>query len=175
MPSAAVTNAPVVASVPPEASGLRRTCLWLSFGLMGAWIVFLAGLTWQTSNPPVVNAVQIHASTYVLVGHWADRALGRFEVADELKHGKSLGTVTVRGVPEHGVPKSSAWVIPVVRNDDAFTVTQGRFMNRPREAASSEESRPWIVQVPPLCYPATDDVLRQVRDILQPTPSRDPP
>lgn len=163
LPAASEVVAAPKDSPPPTRLG---HWLWVAAGLTIVWVTFLALITVQTANPPVVNVVQIQNSDFVLVGRWTDRAHGRFEVTQELKRGEQFGVITVTGVPERGMPTTETWVIPVVKFVGTYDVTKGPFINRPRQLPKDSQEREWLVQVHPQCYPATDDVLEQIKAAL---------
>jgi hypothetical protein len=175
MPSATLPAAKdaAVASAAPIAG---RRALASAAAVTLGWVLFLAVVTWRTANPPAINIVQILESDLVLVGSWQDRRAGRFEVLEELKHGGRTGLMTVAGAPCAKSPAETTWVVPVRREGTSWKVTQGRFANRPLEAHARDPDAPppWIVQVEPQCYPATDDVLRQIRMLLE-RPAADAP
>ncbi len=162
-PLPAASENPPAPNVPPPGS-LAKFRVAASLTL--AWVLFLAGLTWRTANPPVVNRVQIRNSEYILVGRWENRQEGRLEVVQELKRGVSLGVVTVTGLPERGLPAAKSWVIPVTRFGGAYSVTHGQFLNSPRQPQPDGKIPHWQIDVPPQCYPATDDVLEQILAVL---------
>lgn len=146
---------------------------WLAVGsvLVVVWIGFLAALTWTTANPPVANAVQIASSDLILVGHWKERAAGRFHVERELKSGQLRGEVLIEDVPPFGPPDHAAWVIPVIRRGKKYSVTQGELINRPVNPQAQPNRPPWKVEVPAQCYPATADVLQQIDAVLKQLPA----
>src|SRR5690349_24987134 len=105
---------------PPHVS-TTKFWLWLSAGIVLAWVLFLAVVILRTASPPVVNAVQLEESDLILVGHWDNRSEGRFEVEQELKRGQLRGVVSVLGLPEKGLPAGESWVIPVTKIGNAYS------------------------------------------------------
>lgn len=158
-PLPAATSGPAPVAVEPS---VRSPWLLLSAGIVALWIVCLAALTWRTANPAVINQVQISSADLIFVGRWADRKAGRFEVERELKRQQLQGEVIIEGALPHGPPTSESWVIPVTVHREKYAVTQGVFINHPRQPAIAEKLPPWKVEVAPLCYPATEDILRQI-------------
>jgi hypothetical protein len=164
-------DAAAESSVGANASPARGRWFPFAIVIIAVWIAFLAVLTWRTANPPVVNDVQILESDEIFVGSWKDQAEGRFDVADELRHGQIHGLVTITGVPQRGAPKSDRWVIPVTRRGGTYAVTQGIFPPG-RDPLAKPGDRPLPpVHVEPLCYPATEAVLAQIRRLLPQKPN----
>src|SRR5262249_29131279 len=95
-----------------------------------------------------------------------NRAEGQFLVERELKHGQLTGRATVLGLPDRGPSPSATWVIPVSKTGDAYAVTTGIFPNRPEHPPERKQGGEWRIEVPTLCYPATEDVLRQISAVL---------
>lgn len=151
---------------PPRVS-TTKFWLWLAVGIVSTWVLFLAVMTFRMASPAVVNAVQIVESDLILVGRWDRDSENRFDVERELKHGQLRGPVNVLGLPEKGMPTGEAWVIPVTKIGDAYSVTQGTFPLRRQPDAPPDAKLPFQrVDVSPQCYPVTDDVLRQIERIL---------
>lgn len=150
---------------PPRVS-TTKFWLWLAIGIVLAWVLFLAVMTFLTASPAVVNFMQIAESDLILVGRWDRRSENRFEVERELKHGQLHGAVNVLGLPEKGLPTGESWVIPVTKIGNAYSVTKCTIPLRRGQAAADAKLPFESVDVSPQCYPATDDVLRQIERAL---------
>ena len=162
--TAALSPPPATDNIPSAASRARL----ILFAILAAfWVVFLAGLTWRTANPPLVNRVQILASDRLLVGHWLDVKSGRFQVNRELKQGDISGEVIIENspIPGKNFTADQEFVVPVRKRKDNYVLTAGDFRIEKSSPAASDLP---AGRIQPQIYPATAEILDQIEQLLKP-------
>jgi len=136
----------------PAAFAAHRKFLLLAIAVGCAWWLALGALALFTANPVTVNPKQIALSEYVVTGRVDDATTGAVNVEKEWKHGATLGTIAVSDLERAGARNGDTYILPLVRADhDKFQITPGFDAERP----------------PPI-YPASDDAVRQLEELLPP-------
>ncbi len=161
--TAAHSPLPVSDNIP---SARSRARLVLFAILAAIWIIFLAGLTWRTANPPLVNRAQILASDRLLVGHWLDVKSGRFQVHKELKQGDLTGEVIVENswIIQKKISADQEFVVPVRTRKDSYVLTAGDFRIEKSSPASPDLP---AGRIQPQVYRATPEILEQIEQLLK--------
>jgi len=132
----------------------RDPRFYLALGIGVVWLLILAGLSLWTANPVTVNRKQLLLADAVIVAEIVEPT-GKIKVSSVLK-GRADGDLQ---------PDSS---LSVRRAGDHWTAGESRVLPLRRDADGN-----WTIAPAPLPdtvhldYPANEDVLEQVDEILQ--------
>jgi hypothetical protein len=128
------------------------------------WCLVLAGLVLTAANPIVVNPVQILHADIVAQGQWISGEMPEIDAQTMWKGELAEGRHPVGGMlPEQRIRNDV--IAPLTRlRDGRLIVTGGKLANPPRDPHSGVIPVPSTIR--PVVYPATDDVLRQLRELL---------
>ncbi len=160
MNSAPGNDAVIDASKSPVASSNRsRRFLLFASVLACLWIVALAVLAAFTANPVTLNQDQIRRSGFIVTATVVDLETSRVLIDQEWRGGALQGEIVVRNLRETSAESRRKYILPLSRaNDgkDEFVVT-GSLV--PVSASEPEKKKPLI-------YPADDDAIGQLKEIL---------
>ncbi|MCG6155486.1 hypothetical protein [Rubinisphaera margarita] len=142
-------------AVPAETRGRRRDPrFYLALGIGLVWLLILAGLSLWTANPVTVNREQLLLADAVIIAEIVEPT-GEVKVSSILK-GRADGDLQ---------PESR---VSIHRAGDHWNAGENRVLPLTRDANGN-----WTIAPAPLPdtvhldYPATDEVLEQVDEILQ--------
>ncbi|HET6425874.1 MAG TPA: hypothetical protein VFG20_19445 [Planctomycetaceae bacterium] len=137
------------------------------FAAGAAWVAVLGALVLTSANPVVVNRAQILSSSLIAIGHRDPQKPDQLVITRLLLGAEPAREITVRDWPEICPPGEI--IVPLVRvPNEGFRVTQGELPNPPAKIGQNAEA----ALVRPLVYPATDEVIAQVADLVGVAPAR---
>ncbi|MBW3542853.1 MAG: hypothetical protein KY476_21530 [Planctomycetes bacterium] len=122
----------------------------LLIGLACLWWAFLAVLAVTTANPVTLNRAQFQEATHVVTATVEDPAAGLIAVEREWKTAATLAQINVLNLSSTAAERGERYVLPLQR--------LGRTTYRVPPAP--------LPGNPPLIYPATDEALRQLKELL---------
>lgn len=128
----------------------RRGLLALAVTLFGLWCAALAVLTATTANPPLLNLSQLAQARFLVTVVVEDVATGSCRVLERWVPGEIPDRIRVTNLSATGVKAGREYLLPL------------------RADAVAEEGAFRVVELPlrglpPLAYPRTPEVERQVR------------
>ena len=123
----------------------------IAVALALAWVAILSILAVTQANPVTLNRDQILRAEVIVSARIDDVAEGACTVEQQWKDGESLSAITVSNLHETAAGSGRTFILPLQRNPaGAFEVV-----------AAPLPDRPYLV------YPATDEVLQQLRQQLE--------
>ena len=138
---------------PPVASQVAPRGKFVIAGMVvvAAWCFALAVLVIATANPISLNWEQIARADYVVSATVVDRKSDRVEVHQEWKRGHKLGEIGIENLRETKGKPGRDYIIPLHHlGGNRFQIVETR-------AANGQ----------PTIYPATDNVLEHLQDVLE--------
>ncbi|MDZ4686891.1 MAG: hypothetical protein SH850_17595 [Planctomycetaceae bacterium] len=171
--TAAATPPIALPATPATAVARSRGPVPIIICLAVAWCLVLLGLVLTAANPIVVNQVQILHADAIVQGRWIPGQPPQVDVQRVWKGSLPLGRQSVSGhLPEQQIVGEV--IVPLSRLRNGALVVSGGELSNP---AHDPQSRllPARSTVRPLVYPATDDVLRQLRDLVGDPPAMPAP
>ncbi|HUQ70634.1 MAG TPA: hypothetical protein VM165_13985 [Planctomycetaceae bacterium] len=161
----AAATPPIALPAPPAtATVASRGPVPIIFCLAIAWCLALLGLVLTAANPIVVNPVQILHADDVVQGQWIPGQPPQVDVQRVWKGSLPTGRQSVSGqLPEQHIVGEV--IVPLLRSRNGTLVVSGGELANPARDPQSN-LLPARSTVRPLVYPATDDVLRQLRDLV---------
>ncbi len=154
-------------SEPPVAVPATNHGRWAVLAAGAVWCAILWGLVFTSSNPVVVNRVQVLASDAIVVGHRDPQKPDELLVEKVWLGNTPEKRVAIRDWPT--LCPTGSIVVPLQRlRERGFRVTQGELPNPPL----NPNQLPDPAMVQPLIYPATDSVLEQLTKLVGPAGQR---
>ena len=117
---------------------------------VATWMFLLLLLSITTANPVTLNRDQIIDSTDVVTALVGDPQSGVIQIQQSWKSVVTEGELKIADLAALSVTKGDRFIIPVLRNKDAWYVTPSKLPKNPR-----------------LIYPASDEAERQLKSILK--------
>ena len=114
------------------------------------WMMSLLILSVTSANPVTLNRDQIIGSSDVLTALVKDPESGTIKVEKSWKNVVDEQELKVTDLASLAVTKEERFIIPILRNQDAWHVTPSKLPKTPR-----------------LIYPASDEADRQLKSILK--------
>ncbi len=114
------------------------------------WMMSLLILSVTSANPVTLNRDQIIDSSDVLTALVKDPRSGTIQVERSWKNVVGENELTVSDLASLAVTKEQRFIIPILRNQDAWHVTPSKLPKNPR-----------------LIYPASDEAKLQLKSILK--------
>jgi hypothetical protein len=134
---------------PPVYAPSRRRVL-LALGIAAAWIVALATLALNAANPIVLNRAQVRQAAVVVSARVIDLAGGECAVEGQWAGPPIAQTIRVANLHETRAAGGATYILPLDPvGEGAFAVIPAPLDGEPR-----------------LVYPATEDVVAQVEELL---------
>lgn len=137
------------------------------FAVGAVWIGVLWGLMAVSSNPVIVNRVQILSSVLVVSGT-RDAAKPTVLIVDRVLKGDKPGDrLVVQDWPENCPAGKLVVPLQFTRNGTGFSVTHGEWPNPAADGKPHNQPDEVVVsRVPPLVYPETNEVIQQVEALV---------
>ncbi len=141
----------------PHAQTPRRGLLAAAVTLFGLWCAALAFLAATTANPPLINLRQLAQARFLVTAVVEDTASGSCRVLERWSPGEIPDRIRVTNLSATGAVAGREYILPLrpdpVADDGAFRVADLPLRG-----------------FPPLIYPRTPEVERQLRAWQRPQP-----
>ncbi len=129
----------------------RRRFFVAGICLFAFWVAGLVTLVVTSSNPVTLNVAQLKEADCVVVAKLSDADAGEFTLVSTIK-GVAPETFRVLTTAEITSPESENWLLPLYQE----------------RAGTSVVPVPYRDREPLLVYPATDDVVAEMRKLVGP-------
>jgi hypothetical protein len=148
-PAAPVPFAEATAAATPVDGRFRRRFL-IAAAVTAAWWAGLIGMVAFTANPVTINRRQLRNSMQIVTAEVVDAAEGKVKIVKVYSGGGLSGEHRVDGLRELGVRDGATYILPLT------LTARGNWQVTPLPDAPRGRA----------VYPATDDALRQLAEIL---------
>lgn len=171
--SAHQSSAAAPSATAAESGTVKTGRKWALVGVTALgvlWLLVLGTLVVTSSNPTIVNRVQILKADVVAEANLLPGSPPRLEILRVWK-GPIVGPeVTLAGRLPVSIPPNPVLIPLSARSATVFEVTQGTFRNLPagidRDPPPNPADLDRLSEIRPAIYPATPDVLEQLQQLL---------
>ena len=144
------------AATRPAARGRLVLAVWVSV----VWGIALVSLAMLTANPLTLNRAQIEQADVIVTGRIVDAQQGTVDVEQTWKSGIKREQITVRNLARTNARNGSRFLLPLSPTaGGVYKITQPQLPGQRDNRSTANQ--------PQRIYPATDDVLAQLQEILK--------